>query len=89
MASSIGLFGSIGAEQDINNHGDNYSASGINGLNPITLNPSIQKTRAVASLGSYYEIDKAQRLSFNMIYRQEAFQSTNTLSSLLTYTVGF
>ena len=89
VASSIGLFGSIGAEQDINNHGDNYSASGINGLNPITLNPSIQKTRAVASLGSYYEIDKAQRLSFNMIYRQEAFQSTNTLSSLLTYTVGF
>jgi autotransporter-associated beta strand protein len=89
LANRIGLFGSIGAEQDINNHGDNYSASGINGLNPITLNPNIQKTRAVATVGSYYEIDKTQRLSFNMIYRQEAFQSTNTLSSLLAYTVGF
>jgi len=72
-------------ERDLNNHGDNYSATGMPGLKAINLNPNLQKTRAVANLGAFFEIDKAQRISFNAIYRQEAFQSTNTLTSLVAY----
>ena len=87
--SNFGLFAGAGIEQDLNNHGDNYSATGITGLTAINLNPNLQKTRAVANLGVFYEIDKAQRISFNAIYRQEAFQSTNTLTSLVTYIAGF
>ncbi len=89
LMPKIGLFGSVGIEQDLNNHGDNYSATGITGLTAINFNPNLQKTRPVANLGASYQIDKTQQISFNAIYRQEAFQSTNTLTSLVTYTAGF
>ena len=88
LMPKIGLFGSLGVEQDLNNHGDNYSATGITGLTAINFNPNLQKTRPVANLGASYQIDKTQQISFNMTYRQEVFQSTNTLTSLLTYSAG-
>jgi outer membrane autotransporter protein len=87
--SNFGIFAGAGIEQDLNNHGDNYSATGMTGLTAINLNPNLQKTRPVVNLGAFYDIDKTQRISFNAIYRQEAFQSTNTLTSLVTYTAGF
>jgi fibronectin-binding autotransporter adhesin len=89
LSTNLSVFGSLGVEQDLNNHGDNYSATGLTGLIPINFNPSLQKTRAVANLGASYEIDRAQRISLNAIYRQEAFQAMNTLTSLVTYSAGF
>ena len=79
---------SAGVEQDTNNVGNSYNASGVTGLTPITFNPNIQKTRAVANAGVYYDITNTQRIGLNAMYRQEAFQSTNTVTALVTYQVG-
>ena len=79
---------SAGAEQDTNNVGNSYNASGVTGLTPITFNSNIQKTRVVANAGVYYDITNTQRIGLNAMYRQEAFQSTNTVTALVTYQVG-
>lgn len=89
ILSNAGVFASAGIEQDFSNKTGTYSATGVTGLTPVTFNPNVNKTRPVVSLGAWYDIDKSQRLGLSGIYRTEAFQSTNTLSALATYTVGF
>lgn len=82
------LFGSVGVEQNVNNRSGQYSATGVDGLTSIEFNSNVQKTRATASAGIYYDIDKKQRVSLSGIYREEAFSPTATTSVLATYTVG-
>lgn len=89
LMSNFGVFGGIGAELDTTNHGNNYSATGVDGLTPIVFNPSTKRLRGSANAGFYLDIDKTQRISLSTVYREEAFQNTNTLSSMLMYTVGF
>jgi len=83
------LLASVGFEQDLNNSGNTYNATGISGLNPIVFNTNIQKTRPAASAGVYYDIQKAQRIGLDTYYRQEAFQSTQAMTVLVTYQAGF
>ena len=82
------LFGSVGVEQNVNNRSGQYSATGVDGLTAVNFNSNVQKTRATASAGIYYDIDKKQRVSLSGIYREEAFSPTATTSVLATYTVG-
>jgi Autotransporter beta-domain len=89
MSPECGVFGSVGAELDTNNQGNNYSATGVTGLTAIALNPDTKRLRGVASVGTYYDLDKTQRISLNAVYREEAFQKVNTLSTMATYTAGF
>lgn len=89
MSPECGVFGSVGAELDTSNKGNNYSATGVTDLTDIALNRDVKRLRGVASAGTYYDIDKTQRLSLNAVYREEAFQRTNTLSTMATYTAGF
>jgi len=89
MSPECGVFGSVGAELDTSNKGNNYSVTGVAGLTDIALNPDAKRLRGVASVGTYYDIDKTQRISLNAVYREEAFQRTNTLSTMATYTAGF
>lgn len=83
------LVASAGVEQNLKNRSGQYSATGVDGLTPIEFNLNPQKTRATASLGAYYDIDKTQRVAVNGIYREETFNPTATTSVLATYTVGF
>ena len=83
------LVASAGFEQNLKNRAGQYSATGVDGLTPIEFNSNPQKTRATASVGAYYEIDKTQRVSINGVYREEVFSPTATTSALATYTVGF
>ena len=89
MSPECGVFGSVGAELDTNNQGNNYSATGVTGLTPIPFNDNAKRLRGVASVGTYYDLDKTQRISLNAVYREEAFQKVNTLSTMATYTAGF
>lgn len=83
------LVASAGIEQNLKNRAGQYSATGVDGLIPIEFNSNPQKTRATASLGAYYDIDKTQRVAVNGIYSEETFNPTATTSVLATYTVGF
>jgi hypothetical protein len=80
---------SAGVEQNLKNRSGQYSATGLDGLTSIEFNTNPQKTRATASLGAYYDIDKKQRVAVNGIYREETFNPIATTSILATYTVGF
>jgi autotransporter-associated beta strand protein len=83
------LFGSVGVEQNVNNRSGQYSATGVDGLTAVNFNSNVQKTRATASAGIYYDIDEKKRVSLSGMYREEAFSPTATTSVLATYTVGF
>lgn len=80
---------SAGFEEDMQNSVNNYSATGLAGLSAITFNPSIQRTRAVASFGASYELAKGHRISFNTIYRQESFQGVDTKMAYVNYSMEF
>lgn len=80
---------SAGFEQNLKNRSGQYSATGVDGLTPIEFNSNPQKTRATASIGAYYDVDKKQRVAVNGIYREETFSPTATTVVLATYTVGF
>ncbi|QWD79580.1 autotransporter outer membrane beta-barrel domain-containing protein [Polynucleobacter sp. MWH-Spelu-300-X4] len=89
LMSNFGVLAGLGAELDTTNRGNNYSATGVTGLTDIAFNPNIKRLRGSANVGAYLDIDKTQRVSLNAVYREEAFQRTNTLSTMATYTAGF
>jgi hypothetical protein len=82
------IFGSVGAEQDLITNYSNYSATGINGLTPVTFNSSPVNTRATASLGVSHKLEKNQWISINGSYRQAPYQSLNSTSVMVYYTIG-
>jgi len=88
LDSKAGFFGSAGIEQNVNTRSGQYSATGVDGLTAVDFNSNIQKTRATASAGIYYDLNKKQRVSLSGVYREEAFHPTATTSVFATYTVG-
>ena len=86
----VGLFGSIGLEQDLQNSAASVQASGSSQtLSSVSLSTNYQATRPIASLGAYYELDKAQRVGLNVYYASSAYQPVATTSAFITYTAGF
>ena len=82
------VFGSVGMEQDLVTNYSNYTASGINGLTPVNFNSSPVNTRATANLGVSHELEKNQWISINGTYRQAPYQSLNSTSVMVYYTIG-
>lgn len=83
------LVASAGVESDTNTNNGSLSATGVTGLTPVNFNANPVKTRATASLGAYYDVERNQRVGITGIYRQEAYQATATTTVMATYTVGF
>lgn len=88
VTPEAGVFASAGLEQDFSSRAGTYSATGVAGLTDIVFNPDVKKTRTTAAVGAWYDVEKNQRIGFNAIYRTEPFRTVNTLSAMLTYTVG-
>ena len=82
------LFAAAGAEHQGRTNGGRYSATGIDGLSAVALNPNTVKTRAAATVGGYYDLSRHQRLGFLATYRQEPSRSVSSTSAMLTYSVG-
>ena len=82
------LFGSVGMEQDLKTNYNSYTASGINGLTPVAFNSSPVNTRATANLGISHELEKNQWISINGSYRQAPYQSLNSNTVMVYYTIG-
>jgi uncharacterized protein YhjY with autotransporter beta-barrel domain len=89
FGDKINLMASAGIENDIAHNTGDYAAAGVAGLTPIAFNQNIRHVRPVASAGASYAIDKRQTVGMNLNYRQEAFNSTNSVSGMVTYQVGF
>ena len=89
LGDKINLMASVGIENDIAHNTGDYAATGIDGLTPVAFNQNIRHIRPVASAGASYAIDKRQTVGANLNFRQEAFNSTNSVSGMVTYQVGF
>ena len=89
LTDRVALNGSVGVEHDVDNSHANYTATGLAGLTPIVFNTDINKTRAVASVGTSVLIDKRQQLAFSIMYNEQAFSHSSTTSAYGTYTIGF
>ena len=80
------VMGTIGLEQDLNHNVGNYAATGID---PLSFNANINRTRGVAGLGANFAVTQKQVLGVNVVYRREAFQSSASATGLVTYQIGF
>ena len=82
------LFASAGVETDTTTQNGALVATGVSGLTPVNFNGNPSKTRATATLGATYDVEKNQRLGITGIYRQESYQAVSTTTVMATYTVG-
>ncbi|UTW06102.1 autotransporter outer membrane beta-barrel domain-containing protein [Pseudomonas benzenivorans] len=89
VAPSVTINGSVGVETDTQRRVGEYSATGVADLAAIEFNGDTRKTRMVGSAGVTYKIDRAQQISAQTWYREEAYGSTATTTGMVTYTVGF
>jgi uncharacterized protein YhjY with autotransporter beta-barrel domain len=89
LGDKINLMASAGIENDIAHNTGDYAATGVDGLTPISFNQNIRHIRPVASAGASYAIDKRQTVGANLHYRQEAFNSTNSVTGMVNYQIGF
>ena len=83
------LTASLGVEQDLDHKSDQLVATGVSGLTSENFYNNIRHTRPVASLGAYYAVAKNQRLSGDIYYQQLPFQSTDSATAYVNYTIGF
>lgn len=91
ITSNFSLMGSAGVESDLNNSNLVYSGtSSIAGLSSFSTQPAYatKSTRPFATVGVYYDIEKNHQIGLSSYYRQSYYQSLNSFTSMLTYTLG-
>jgi len=66
-------------ERDLNNHGDNYSATGMPGLKAINLNPNLQRRELSQTLAPSSKLIKLKE-SASMLSIVKKHSNQRTLS---------
>ena len=92
FSERIGYQFSIGGEYDLVHKASPYSGnSQITGLENFSLanTGSSNHARIVASAGLSYQLGKTQRLTGNVSFRNQAFSSQNSFSTLVGYQIAF
>ncbi|MBU3556212.1 autotransporter outer membrane beta-barrel domain-containing protein [Polynucleobacter sp. Ross1-W9] len=84
------LMASAGLETNLSSNYGTWTVTGAYGgaTDTVQVNPNQVNTRATASIGAYYAIEKNQTIGITGIYRQEPFQNINTTNVMMTYTIG-
>jgi autotransporter-associated beta strand protein len=84
------VFASAGIESDTSTTNGTYSASSssIAGLTPINFNPTAVKNRPTAMVGTYYYLEKNQRLALTAGYTQTPYKAVSTTTVMAMYTIG-
>jgi len=89
LTPKTNLTASLGVEQDLDHKSDQLVATGVSDLTSENFYNNIRHTRPVASVGAYYAVAKNQRLSGDIYYQQLPFQSTDSATAYVNYTIGF
>lgn len=91
LAEKLTGTASVGIQQNLNYSMNNYQGtSNIPGMENFNFQmPGNVNSMATASAGIFYDINKRERLSFNVLWQQQPFIATNTTTALATYTIGF
>jgi len=92
LTENVGYQLSASVERDLRQQTNTYSGtSSISGLETIALSTDgvNNHTRAVASAGLFYQIDKNQRLTGNVSVRNQAYASQTMLTLMSGYQVAF
>ncbi|MBT8595132.1 autotransporter outer membrane beta-barrel domain-containing protein [Polynucleobacter paneuropaeus] len=88
VTPKVSVGAGAGVEQDLSSNISNYSGS-IYYLGAFSLTaPSIQKTRPFVSANADYWIEKNQRVSLSTYYNQQSLNTSNGITTMLTYTIG-
>jgi probable HAF family extracellular repeat protein len=88
VTPTVSVGASAGVEQDLSSNISNYSGS-IYYLGAFSLTaPSIQKTRPFVSANADYWVEKNQRVSLGAYYNQQSLNTSNGITTMLTYTIG-
>jgi len=88
VTPTVSVGASAGVEQDLSSNISNYSGS-IYYLGNFSLAaPSIQKTRPFVAANADYWVEKNQRVSLGAYYNQQSLNTSNGITTMLTYTIG-
>lgn len=85
---AVTLMASAGVESDTNTQYSSYTATGLYGLTPISMNPNPKYTRPTGMLGAYYDVEKNQRVTLSGVYRQAPYQGVGATTYMALYTIG-
>lgn len=88
FSPKLGFMAAAGFERDVQAGSGVLNATGVAGISAISFNANPVRNRLTATLGTFYDIGKNQRLALTGIYRQEIYRSLPTTTVLATYTVG-
>lgn len=91
LAEKLTGTASVGIQQNLKYSMANYQGtSSISGLESFSVQmPGANNSMATATAGFYYDVNKRERLGFNVLWQQQPFIATNTTTALATYTIGF
>lgn len=91
LAEKLTGTASVGIQQNLNYKMGNYQGtSSISGLESFSVNmPSNINSMTTATAGMSYVIKKNEKLGVNVLWQQQAFSATNTITALATYSIGF
>ena len=91
LAEKLTGTASVGIQQNLNYSMGNYAGtSNITGLESFSVQmPGNVNSMATATAGMFYDINKRERVGFNVLWQQQPFIATNTTTALATYTIGF
>ena len=89
LGEKVFLHASAGVERDLSNDITDYVARFANTSGSLAFAQDLKRTRAVAQAGLSFAIAKNQSLGAQVNFRQEAHDSSNSVTGLVNYQIGF